>query len=225
MFRTRRTAIFVAAAVIAYLGWVFVSRHAYSRRWRNPPSPEAAQRLAEFERTYGGTALKIIHFYSPEGDLMEGDRTTICYGVLNARAVRIEPAVEGVGVSLNRCVEVRPEADTRYTLLAEGKDGSAAAESFVIRTHPDPYTLPNIRTFRIAREVSDQGRRVYSLTFQAENAEEIRIDPPVFPPLHGAPYGQFYVAPGATTTYTLTAIGKKGRRVEQRLTVQVPPPG
>ncbi len=213
----------ILAVGFAYLGWVFTSRYTANRAWRPAPDPEMARRFAEFERVYGGTAVRILQFYSPTGDLMEGDHTTICYGVVNARAVRMEPAADGVGVSLNRCVPVSPEQDTRYTLIAEGRDGSIVSESFVIRTHPDPYTLPNIKNFRIMRALNDRGGAVFSLTFQAENAEEIHVDPRVFPALHGAPYGQFYVAPEKTTTYTLTAVGRKGRQVSQTLTVEVPP--
>jgi hypothetical protein len=59
--------------------------------------------------------------------------------------------------------------------------------------------------------------------FGAKNPEEVSIDPPVFPPLHGAVYGQFYVAPAQTTTYTLTVTGKKGRKAQRQLTIEVPP--
>ena len=48
------------------------------------------------------------------------------------------------------------------------------------------------------------------------------IDPPVFPTLHGSPYGNFYVSPRKTTTYTLTVTGKKGRQARRQLTVEVP---
>jgi hypothetical protein len=220
---SRRALIFTFAAVLAWLGWVFVSRYTCSRRWRNPPDAETARRMAEFERVYGGAGVRILQFYSPTGDLMQGDHTTICYGVVNAKAVRIEPPVDGVGPSLNRCVEVSPEQATRYTLVAEGNDGSVVSESFVMRTHPDPHTLPNIAMFRIVRGLNDSGKQVFTLFFQAENAAEISIEPAVFPPLHGAPHGQFYVAPERTTTYTLTAVGKKGHSVRQQLTVEVAP--
>lgn len=217
-----RSFLVILAIGLVYLGWVFTSRYSANRAWRPAPDPDMAKRLADFDRIYGGTTVRILQFYSPTGDLMEGDHTTICYGVVNARAVRIEPPVDGVGVSLNRCVAVSPDQDTRYTLVAEGHDGSIVSESFVIRTHPDPYTLPNIKSFRITRALNDRGRAVFSLSFQAENAEEIHVDPKVFPALHGAPFGQFYVAPERTTTYTLTAVGKKGRQVSQTLTVEVP---
>jgi hypothetical protein len=220
---SKRILIVVLAPALAYLSFVFVARYAVRRQPAAPKSADWAKRQAEFERVYGGTALRIIQFYSPNGDLMEGDSTVICYGVLNAKSVRIEPPVEGTGVALNRCVSVAPQDDIRYTLIAEGNDGSIASESFVIRTHPDPYRLPNIKRFGIMRALSDQGRAVFLLSFQAENAEEVSIEPRAFPTLHGAPNGQFYVMPEKTTTYTLTVVGAKGRKVRQQLTIEVPP--
>ena len=73
------------------------------------------------------------------------------------------------------------------------------------------------------RAVSDRGRAVFLLSFQAENAEEVSVEPRAFPTLHGAPNGRFYVMPEKTTTYTLTVVGAKSRTAQQQLTVEVPP--
>ena len=123
------------AIALAYLGWVFASRHWPALPPKARPDPELARRQAELDRIYGGSELKIIQFYSAAADVIEGTPTTMCYGVLNATSVRIEPPVEGVGVALNRCVQVAPRKDTRYTLFAEGRDGAVVSQSIVIRTH------------------------------------------------------------------------------------------
>jgi hypothetical protein len=178
--------------------------------------------FAEFERAYGGTAVKIVQFYSREGTLFEGSTTVLCYGLANARSVRIEPPVEGVSVSVNNCVEVAPERDTRYTLTAEGNDGHVVSESFVLKVRPDPDALPKITSFRMTKHEIDHGRHIFSLAFSQRNGELVDIDPPAFPTLHGAPNGSFYVSPAKTTEYTLTVTGKKGRQVRRQLTVEVP---
>jgi hypothetical protein len=59
--------------------------------------------------------------------------------------VRIEPPVDGVGVALNRCVQVAPRKDTKYTLFAEGRDGAVLSQSIVIRTHPRSRAQPGRR--------------------------------------------------------------------------------
>jgi len=226
MWNHVRSALRVATAiVVCYVAWVFLARYLESRRWTATNQARIAEKAsagaAAFERTYGGNGLRILQFYARDGEMIEGHPTVLCYGVLNARSVRIEPPVEGVSPSLNRCVEVSPAADTRYTLTAEGTDGRQASESFVLHVKPDVETYPRITTFRVAQQRVDNGRAVFLLTFSDVNAEEVAIDPAVFPALHRAPNGQFWVAPEATTTYTLTVTGTRGRKARRQLTVQV----
>ena len=209
-----------AIVVVAYMGLATVNRRLAERRGEQQRhQPDG---FAEFERAYGGSAVKIVQFYSREGTRLEGSTTVLCYGLANARSVRIEPPVEGVSVAIDNCVEVAPERDTRYTLTAEGNDGHVVSKSFVLKVRPDPNTLPKITSFRIANRQTDHGRHIFSIAFSQQNGELVDIDPPVFPTLHGAPVGNFYVSPEKTTTYTLTVTGKKGRQARRQLTVEVP---
>jgi len=210
----------VAILAVACFALVMVNRRLSERMREQQPKPPDG--YAEFERAYGGTAVKIVQFYSREGTMFEGSTTVLCYGLANARSVRMEPPVEGVTVSINNCVEVAPEKDTRYTLTAEGNDGKVVSESFVLKVRPDPNTLPKITSFRIVKDQIDRGHHIFSITFAQQNGELVDIDPPAFPTLHGAPYGNFYVSPEKTTTYTLTVTGKKGRQARRQLTVEVP---
>jgi hypothetical protein len=220
----RRFLWMVVAAAAVYAGWTFLARYTSDRRLDMSRYAAQPARAAEIERSYGGTALKILMFYAREASLTEGTPTVICYGVVNAKSVRIEPPVQGVSVSPNRCVEVAPERDTRYTLTAEGSDGHTVSESFVLPVKPDVAALPGITSFRIENHKPDyRGRQVFLISFGARNAEAVDIDPPAFPTLHGAPSGRFYVAPEKTTTYTLTVTGKRGHKARQQLTVEVPP--
>ena len=205
---------------------IFISRHASDRRWRfrgTPPDPALA---AEFQHIYGGKGLNIIQFYARDGVIAEGGRTLICYGVVNARSVAIEPPLGDLAPSISRCLDAAPERDTRYTLTAVGLDGSTSTASLEVRVAPDPDTLPRIDYFRIDRRQHDDstGRMLFTLAYADRNGEEISIDPPVFPTLHRAPYGRFYVAPLHTTTYTLKVKNKFGHVAERRLTVEVPEP-
>jgi hypothetical protein len=219
----RRVFLFVTALACTYVAWVFVTRSLDTRRWeRRQAAPSAAN--PEFDRIYGGTTVKILQFYARESSVTEGGRSVICYGVVNAKAVRLEPPLAaGLSPSLNRCLEAAPSRDTRYTLIAEGQDGTVVSESFVLGVVPDQETLPRITSFRITKTERDYtGKWIFSLAFAAQNPEEVSIDPPVFPTLHRSPFGAFYVAPLKTTTYTLTVTGKFGHKAQQQLTVQVP---
>ena len=210
------------AIALVYVSWVFVSRYWSHHHAERTGDREQQRRDSEFARTYGGTAVKILQFYAREGNLTQGSPTVVCYGVLNARTVRISPPVEGVSPALSRCVEVSPLSDTRYTLTAEGNDGRTVTESFVLKVSADQATLPRITYFRVSGDKVERGRHIFTLVFGDRNGEEISVDPPVFPTLHGAPNGQFFVAPEKTTTYTLTVAGKFGHKAQQRLTVVVP---
>jgi hypothetical protein len=219
----RRLLIFTMIAAVIYTGWTFLARRFPGGRWVPPADRQATAREAEFERIYGGSAVKILQFYTRDGSLTEGAGSVICYGVLNAKSVEIQPAVDGVFPALNRCVSVTPERDTRYTLTAEGNDGQKVSASFVLAVHPDETLLPKITSFLIAGQQKDyRGRTVFLLSFAAQNVETVDIDPPAFPTLHGSPVGRFYVAPEKTTTYTLIVTGKHGHQARQHLTVEVP---
>jgi hypothetical protein len=198
------------AVAVLYAGWFFMNR------------PEPKPLAAGGDRAKGTSGVKITGFYARDAVVKEGEATVLCYGVSNAKAVRMDPPVEGVSPSLNRCVEVRPKGDVSYTLTAEGSDGQVVTESVNLHVGADAAALPKITSFQITGAKKDYaGQTVFTLSFGVLNAEEVSIDPPVFPPLHGAPSGTFYVKPEKTTTYTLSAKGKNGHVARQNLTVEV----
>ena len=128
--------IVTLALAIAYLGLVFASRRAASTPAKPRVDPQVVRRQAELDQIYGGKDLEILQFYAGNPNLARGDHTVICYGVLNAESVRIEPPLDGVGVSLNRCLTAAPRKDTRYTLTATGRDGTSITQSLTIHVLP-----------------------------------------------------------------------------------------
>ena len=212
------------AAVIAggYLLYVFLARHSAEKRVSAQPAPSDAATSA-FDAAYGGTDLKILQFYARDGVLYEGKSTVICYGVVNARSVTIDPPIQGGAyVSFNRCVEAAPKRDTTYVLTAEGNSGKTVSASFTIRVQADPDSLPRITSFGINRHILEKGRHIYTLAFAFQNGKNVSIDPPVFSPIEdSAPFGQFFVAPDKTTTYTLTVTGAFGHKAQKKLTLEV----
>lgn len=210
----------ILAAVLC-LGWVFAKRQGFESDSPSLP-PHAAAAANGPDRLNEADAVKITQFYARDSVLNEGGKTVLCYGVSNARSVRIDPPVEGVSPALSRCVEVRPKRETLYTLIAEDSDGRTVSQSVGVRIASDPAVLPKITSFRIAGCVRDyEGRPVFSLSFADQNAEEVSIDPPAFAPLHGSTYGQFGVRPEKTTTYTLSVTGKYGHVARKQLTVDI----
>jgi hypothetical protein len=163
-------------------------------------------------------SVKINQFYPRDTAITEGDKTVLCYGVENAKSVRIDPPVDGVSPSPTRCVEVSPKRTTHYTLIAESSDGRSVSQSADVQVGADTSSLPKITSFAASGCTKDyQGEAVFTVTFAAQNANEISIDPPAFPTLHGTLFGKFGVKPGKAATYTLIAQGKNGHVAKQKL--------
>jgi len=210
---------------LAYLGYVLLARHAADRRLaaRHRVEEPSAEQESKFLDTYGGSAVKILQFYARDGEILDDQSTVICYGVVNAKSVRIDPPVAEVYPALNRCVEVAPQRDTTYTLTAEGKDGRTLTAAFTLAVKPDLANRPRITDFRVVKHSFEEGRHYFTVAFAFQNASQVRVDPPDIPALEdSAPFGQWVVAPEKTTTYTLTVMDKKGRKATRQLTVEVP---
>ena len=43
---------------------------------------------------HGNARCSIVQFYARSAEIIDGERDVICYGVRNAKAVRLEPPVE-----------------------------------------------------------------------------------------------------------------------------------
>ena len=117
------------AAAVAYSAWVFASRIAEHNRLKQRTQIGANP---EFERVYGGDAVKILQFYARDGIIEPGGSTVLCYGVLNARAVHMEPALPDLYPAMNRCIEVSPERTTTYRITADGAKETQASGSLTI---------------------------------------------------------------------------------------------
>lgn len=81
----------------------------------------------------GGDRFEIRHFYASPGVIAPGERAQLCYGVSNAKAVRIEPAAGSVWPSYNRCLYISPAKDTTYTLTIEHENGQTKTASLTLQ--------------------------------------------------------------------------------------------
>jgi len=105
-----------------YIGWVLWQRHTSLTQVAH--KAVEADPLAKF-----GGQVEIVQFYSANGAIVPGAKTELCYGVVNAKDVRLDPPVEKVWPSLSRCFDVRPAQTTHYKLTAEGADHKAITAS------------------------------------------------------------------------------------------------
>lgn len=82
--------------------------------------------------------VRILEFYASAGTILPGESAMLCYGVENAKSVRISPMLNRVYPSPNRCLQIVPEHTTHYTLLAEGYDGTVDARSLTLPVQAPP---------------------------------------------------------------------------------------
>jgi hypothetical protein len=83
-----------------------------------------------------GTSVKILQFYTATREIGPGEKAILCYGVVNATAVRLDPPVERLWPAVSRCFDVTPVKSTRYTITAEGAEHTTVSESIEVTVRP-----------------------------------------------------------------------------------------
>lgn len=125
------TALLVIAAL--YAGWVIFSRWNENREVERAAKEAEAQADKRIVDRLGGGKLKILAFWARPGIVRPGERALVCYGVSNAKSVRIDPHIEAIAPALSRCLEVFPRHTTEYRLTAEDGEGHTATGSIVLQ--------------------------------------------------------------------------------------------
>jgi hypothetical protein len=131
---------FILASVMAlllggsYVGWVF-----YSRWEANSGIAEKAaeKRRSQNQQTFeamGGDRFDILGYSANPAVIGAGEKSSLCYSLSNAKAVKIEPPTEEpVWPAFSRCVHVSPRKTTKYTLTIE--DGAGHTKSATLEVH------------------------------------------------------------------------------------------
>jgi len=196
-----------AAILLGYVGWIAESR------WRQQdhasPARTNLQRASAgipAELIPNGPGVRIVNFYTGSREIDRGDHAVVCYSVLNASSLRLDPPVEDLKPSLNRCFAVTPERDTTYTLSALGADGSIASASFVVKVNPPP---PRIEMLSISAKEIRRGQP-FDMCYTVRNATALRLEPPAVP-VTPDEKRCFHWYPVQTTKFRLVATGEGGR--------------
>jgi len=132
----RRAVAYLAVVLLAaavYSGWTVYSR------WNANREAEQSRQAAQIEadkhtlNALGGDQLKILSFYFEPAVVKRGERGLVCFGVSNAKTVTIEPHIDDLTPTLNRCLEIHPKRTTEYKLTATDAAGHSVAQSFVLQ--------------------------------------------------------------------------------------------
>jgi hypothetical protein len=127
--------------LVALVGVLFVMLS----RWHEASAieREAARQRAEKQREQdriaveqlGGKEFAILDFYANPQSIRRGESAELCYGVSNAKSVKLEPQAPTVWPSQAHCVSVNPKKTTTYTLTIEDAAGTTKSETVDVQVH------------------------------------------------------------------------------------------
>jgi hypothetical protein len=196
----------IIIALVVVLG-VVALRFGFVRNER-PATPGGSATSAvqpDIPEEFLSPHLRILMFYSAEAAPRPGRPATVCYGVVNAVKVRLDPPLAKVSPAPSRCFAVTVDRPRMLTLTATGKDGEEAVAAFRlgVKTPRPVVTSLQLSTFTPMR-----GEAV-TLCYATRYATKVRLEPEG-PSL--APAGRHCVEwhPDAPA-YRLVAEGKDGR--------------
>ena len=119
------------------VGWVLFSRWRENLSIERRTREERSQKQLENDRValeqFGGKDLAIQSFYASPGAIHKGDSAQLCYGVANAKSVKLEPQPNAVWPSYARCVSVSPAKSTTYTLTVSDSSGNTKTQSLEVK--------------------------------------------------------------------------------------------
>jgi len=127
----------VLAIVALVVGWIIFSRWHENRGIETRAKEERTRKQLEQDRMaleqFGGKDLAIQNFYASPGNIRHGETVKLCYGVANAKTVKLEPQSNPVWPSYSRCVDVTPNKSTTYTLTIADAAGNTRTESLEVK--------------------------------------------------------------------------------------------
>ena len=127
----------VLGMALLVVAWILYSRWEGNRLIDKKSREEKSQKQMEGDRIaleqLGGKDLAIQSFYANPGAIQRGETAQLCYGVANAKTVKLEPQTNPVWPSYARCVDVAPTKDTTYTLTIADAAGNTKTQTLDVK--------------------------------------------------------------------------------------------
>jgi hypothetical protein len=128
---------FLVGLVLLVVAWIFFSRWRENLSIERRSREENSRKQLDNDRIaleqLGGKELAIQSFYASPGAIHKGESVQLCYGVANAKTVKLEPQPNAVWPSYARCVSVSPAKSTTYTLTISDASGNTKTESLQVK--------------------------------------------------------------------------------------------
>ena len=120
--------------VALYVAWLMYSRHQATvdaARAAEQQRAEAQKRVDD--NIFGSGEVKFTTFEAADGAVSPGQTTELCYGVVNATSVKIDPPIEQLKPTSRHCMEIAPKNTTTYTITAADAKGTSKTLSLTVR--------------------------------------------------------------------------------------------
>ncbi|HEX4773025.1 MAG TPA: hypothetical protein VH351_19485 [Bryobacteraceae bacterium] len=125
-----------AAVIIAalYVAWTFWSRYQDTKQATEAAAEKKAQAQKDvYDQISQHGELTFTTFEAADGVLKPGQTTQLCYGVVNAKTVKLDPPVENIKPSFRHCLDISPKHTTTYTITADDGAGHTKTASLTVR--------------------------------------------------------------------------------------------
>ena len=127
----------VVMVALAAVVFVMVSRWQERRHIERQAAQERAEKQHEQDKMaveqLGGKEFAILSFYANPTAIKRGESAQLCYGVSNAKTVRIEPGAPAAWPSIAHCIDVSPSKSVTYTLTAEDAAGNKKTQDVEVK--------------------------------------------------------------------------------------------
>ena len=128
----------LALAIVALIvSWILFSRWQENKQIDRQNAQAKSENRRENDRMaldqFGGKELDIQSFYASPGAVRRGESVQLCYGVANAKTVKLEPQPHPVWPSYSRCVDVTPTRTTTYTLTVQDAAGYTKSQAVEVK--------------------------------------------------------------------------------------------
>jgi hypothetical protein len=123
--------------VLLIVLWILFARWEENRSIERRSRDEKSRKQLENDRIaleqLRGKELAIQSFYASPAAIRRGESVQLCYGIANARTVKLEPQPNPVWPSYARCVSVSPAKSTTYTLTASDASGNTQTQTLEVK--------------------------------------------------------------------------------------------
>ncbi|MBV9265884.1 MAG: hypothetical protein JO061_06930 [Acidobacteriaceae bacterium] len=117
-----------------YAGWTLYSRHeANERALAEAQAKQQEAQKAQNDAIFQHGELTFTTFEASDAVVRPGQSTQLCYGVVNAKTVKIDPPVEALKPTIRHCMDIAPKKTTTYTITADNGAGQTKSLSLTVR--------------------------------------------------------------------------------------------